>query len=325
MTASAPRPDPRPDPRGLTPTLHHVDCPERDDQGQVVGSHRMAYWLWCADEAQAQADHVIVCVHGLTRQGRDFDALARHILGESTKPLRIVCPDVAGRGQSDWLANPAGYQVPTYAADMLALLHQLHTQAPLSTLDWVGTSMGGLIGMALAGSPNLPLPTPIRRLVLNDVGPKLQWPALDRIRHYVGQTGRFAHLDEALAHLRQLFSAFGPHSDSEWKALNEAMVKRQPDGSLCLHYDPRLGQAFGALTPELAEAAEPLAWTLYEAITARTLLLRGQDSDLLSAETASRMARSGPGATLVNFAGVGHAPTLVAPEQRQVVSDFLLG
>ena len=163
------------------PTLNYVPCAD------TSGGHRMAYWQWGA----ASAGHVIVCAHGLSRQGRDFDVLASALLAQAQNPLRIVCPDVVGRGRSDWLKEPMGYQVPTYAADMLAMLAQLHQHAPISTLDWVGTSMGGLIGMALCGTPKLPLPVPVRKLVLNDVWPSIEWQAIRRIGTYLGSTGRF--------------------------------------------------------------------------------------------------------------------------------------
>ena len=167
----------------IEPTLNYVLCPgpaaspETPDRAPAPAQqHRMAYWEWNATGNPAHP-HVIVCVHGLSRQGRDFDTLARVL----SQHARVICPDVVGRGRSDWLADPMGYQIPQYAADMLALLAQLHQQAPITTLDWVGTSMGGLIGMGITGQPGLPLPMPVRRLVLNDVGPVIQWQALQRI------------------------------------------------------------------------------------------------------------------------------------------------
>src|SRR5512132_3684726 len=132
------------------PTLNYVPCP---DPG---GGHRMAYWQWGA----AGAGHVIVCVHGLSRQGRDFDVLAQALVGRSPHPLRVICVDVVGRGRSDWLKDPMGYQLPQYVADMLAMLAQLRHEAPFGALDWVGTSMGGLIGLALAGTPELSVAGP---------------------------------------------------------------------------------------------------------------------------------------------------------------------
>jgi pimeloyl-ACP methyl ester carboxylesterase len=296
------------------PTLNYVSCPE---PGR---SHRMAYWLW----GDADAGHVVVCVHGLSRQGRDFDALARALVERSPQPLRVVCPDVVGRGRSDWLADPMGYGIPTYAADMLQLLGQLQAAAPVRTLDWVGTSMGGLIGIAIAGTPNLPLPTPVRRLVLNDVGPVIQWSALQRIGTYLGNTGRFASVQHAAEAMWQISQGFGPHTPEQWLALSQAMVKTLPDGGFTLHYDPAIAVPFRTLDEKAALAGQAALWALYDAIRARTLLLRGAQSDLLTQETAQEMTRRGPRAQLVAFEGVGHAPTLVAPAQVETVASFLL-
>lgn len=291
------------------PTLNYVSCPD------AGGGHRMAYWQW----GQAGAGHVVLCVHGLSRQGRDFDVLAQALCARQPD-LRVVCPDVVGRGQSDWLQDPMGYQLPSYAADMLALLAQLQP----TTLDWVGTSMGGLIGMALCGQPALPFK--VRKLVLNDVGPVIQWQALQRIGSYLGQPVRFASLELAADALWAISASFGPHTREQWLALTRHMVKPAIDGQggFVLHYDPAIALPFRAVTPESAAQGEATLWQLYDAITAQTLLLRGADSDLLSAETGAAMTQRGPRARLVEFAGVGHAPTLIAPDQVQVVSDFLL-
>ena len=294
------------------PSLNYVLCPD------ASGGHRMAYWQW----GNPEAGHVVVCVHGLTRQGRDFDVLAQALCQRGGDTLRVVCPDVAGRGQSDWLKDPQGYQIPNYAADMLALLAHLQP----TTLDWLGTSMGGLIGIVLAGQPELPLPVPVRRLVLNDVGPVLEWRALQRIGAYLGQTGRFDSVQEAADALWAVASSFGPHTPAQWLALSQPMLKPLGDGSgaFTLHYDPALAQLFGAVTPESAAQGEALLWQLYDHITARTLLIRGQESDLLSAQTALAMMARGPKARLLEFAGVGHAPTFIADDQVQAVVSFLL-
>ena len=294
------------------PALLSVHCPD------THGGHRMAYWQW----GDAAAGHVVVCVHGLSRQGRDFDALARSLCARSALPIRIVCPDVVGRGRSDWLQDPMGYQIPTYAADMLALLAQL---AP-TRLDWVGTSMGGLIGMVLCGQPELPLPVAVRRLVLNDVGPGIRWEALARIGTYLGQTGRFADLQQAADAMRTISTGFGPHTPEQWLDLCRGMVKPLDDGSgaLTLHYDPAIAVPFRTVTAESAAQGEAALWQLYDAIRARTLLLRGAESDLLARDTAQAMTTRGPRARLVEFAGVGHAPPLVAPDQIDCVAGFLL-
>jgi pimeloyl-ACP methyl ester carboxylesterase len=279
----------------------------------------MAYWEWNATGNPAHP-HVIVCVHGLSRQGRDFDVLAR----ELSQHARVVCPDVVGRGQSDWLADPMGYQIPQYGADMVALLAQLHQQAPIATLDWVGTSMGGLIGMGIAGQPELPLPAPVRRLVLNDVGPVIQWQALQRIGQYLGFLAKFESLQQAADAMWAISTSFGPHTPAQWLELSRAMVRNLPEGGVTLHYDPAIAVPFRSVTQEAAAAGEAFLWQLYDQITARTLLLRGAQSDLLSHGTAQAMGQRGPRAQLVEFAGVGHAPTLVAADQVAVVRDFLL-
>jgi len=296
------------------PTLNYVPCPD------ASGGHRMAYWQW----GDASAAHVIVCVHGLSRQGRDFDTLSQGLLARSRLPLRIVCPDVVGRGRSDWLKDPMGYGVPTYAADMLALLAHLNAQAAIKTLDWLGTSMGGLIGMAVCGTPNLPLPAPVRRLVLNDVGPVVEWQAIQRIGTYLGKTGRFESVDEAAAAMWAISTSFGPHTPEQWLALSRPMVKPLPEGGLTLHYDPAIAVPVRAMTQEAAAQGEAALWQLYDNIRARTLITRGADSDLLSRETAQAMTQRGPIARIVEFPGVGHAPTFVTDNQIEAVASFLL-
>ena len=295
------------------PTLNYVSCPD------ASGGHLMAWWQW----GKPTAPHVVLCVHGLSRQGRDFDVLAQALCARAPETVRVVCPDVVGRGKSDWLKDPMGYQVPNYAADMLVLVNQLQPAA----LDWVGTSMGGLIGMVLCGQPDLPLPVPVRRLVLNDVGPVIEWSAIQRIGAYLGAPVRFATLEQAADTLWAISTTFGPHTRDQWLALTRHMIKPALDaaGGFTLHYDPAIALPFGQTTPESAAQGEALLWQLYDNIKAATLLTRGAQSDLLTVETARAMTQRGPKARLVEFAGVGHAPTFVAPDQVQVVSDFLLG
>lgn len=296
------------------PTLNYVSCPGSGD------GHRMAYWQW----GDAQAPHAVVCAHGLSRQGRDFDVLAQALVDRSQQALRVVCPDVVGRGRSDWLKDPMGYQLPTYVGDMLALLQQLHGQAPIRALGWFGTSMGGLIGMGVAGTPGLPLPAPVGRLVLNDVGPVIQWQALQRIGAYLGQAGRFETLQQAADAMWQISASFGPHTPQQWLALSQAMVRPLADGGFTLHYDPAIAVPFRALTEESAAQGQAALWQLYDHIQARTLVTRGALSDLLAHETAQAMTQRGPRAELVEFEGVGHAPTFVTPQQVEVAASFLL-
>ena len=284
-------------------------------------ARRMAFWEW-VPQAGADAHRVVVCVHGLSRQGRDFDVLAAAL----TSQARVIAVDVAGRGHSDWLADPMAYQVGTYVSDVAQLIAQLRSQDPALQIDWVGTSMGGLIGMALAAQPA----TGLRRLVLNDVGPVIQWEALQRIGTYLGLNPSFASEQEAADYLRSISAGFGPHSPEQWMALSRPML-RQHEGRWWLHYDPALAAPVRALTGSADEAfarkvvsdGEAALWALYDAISAPTLLLRGADSDLLTRETAHAMAGRGPQAHCVEFPGVGHAPTLVAPDQVAAVVGFL--
>ena len=300
------------------PTLQHIVCTSGDH------AFRMAWWQW----GDPNASHVVLCVHGLTRQGRDFDVLARALLADAEKrglpSMRIICPDVPGRGRSEWLREPALYQVPTYVGAMLQLLAHLHQQAPIGRLDWVGTSMGGLIGMTLAGMPDLPLPAPLHRLVLNDVGPVIEWQALERIGQYLGKAGTFDSVEAAAARMREISAGFGPHSDEQWLALSRPMLRPVPGSGWRMHYDPAIAVPYGALTQQSAADGEAALWQLYDRVQAETLVIRGADSDLLSPATAQAMAARGPRPRVVEFAGVGHAPTLVAADQVATVLDFLL-
>jgi len=235
----------------------------------------------------------------------------------------VVCPDVVGPGQSDWLTDPMGYQVPNYAMDMVTLLHHLQPQ----TLDWVGTSMGGLIGTVVAAqvgqSAVMPLPVPVRKLVLNDVGPVIQFEALQRIGTYLGMPARFVSVEQGAQALWMISQSFGPHTPEQWLELSKPMLKQDKDAWV-LHYDPAIAVPFRTVTPETAAAGEAMLWQLYDQIQAQTLLLRGAQSDLLSLATAQAMTQRGPRAKLVEFEGVGHAPTLIASDQVQAALDFLL-
>jgi pimeloyl-ACP methyl ester carboxylesterase len=283
------------------PRLNHVQCLA------AQGLHRMAYWEW-GDPANRK---VLVCVHGLSRQGRDFDTLATALSAD----YRVVAPDVVGRGESDWLADPTGYVLPTYVADMVTLLARLDAQ----TVHWVGTSMGGLIGLGLASLKG----SPIDRLVLNDVGPTLQPEALARIGNYLGLPMRWSSLEEAADYMLSISEGFGAHTREQWLALTRPMLK--PDGGgFKPHYDPAIAVPFRAITPEMAKAGEAALWHAYDAIRCPTLLLRGADSDLLTRDTAQAMTQRGPKARMHEFTGVGHAPMLTVPGQIDVVREFLL-
>ena len=281
---------------------------------------RLAWWDW-SGEAGDDAG-VVLCVHGLSRQGLDFDTMAQTLRQRS----RVIAVDVAGRGHSDWLADPMAYQIPTYAADLAALVAHLRAGKPDLQIDWVGTSMGGLIGMALAAQPQMGL----RRLVLNDVGPVIQWEALQRIGTYLGQNPPFDSEQSAVAYLASISTGFGPHTPEQWRALSLPLL-RERAGRWWLHYDPAIAMPFKAMTAtadeasaqQIVPAGEGALWGLFDAIRVPTLLLRGAQSDLLNARTATLMTQRGPRAQLVTFDGVGHAPTLVADDQVAAVRDFL--
>jgi pimeloyl-ACP methyl ester carboxylesterase len=264
----------------------------------------MAYLEW-GDPANQR---VLVCVHGMTRCARDFDALAAALRDE----YRVVCPDVAGRGDSDWLADPLLYQLPQYVADMVTLVARLDVE----TVHWVGTSMGALIGMALAGLPN----TPVSKLVLNDAGPVVTRASLERIATYVGLAPAFPDMATAEQYVRAINATFGPHTDAEWRFLTEVVVRRNADGTLRMHYDPKLGEPFKANLPE----KDLEFWPQWDAIRCPALVLRGALSDLLTLETCEQMKQRGPKAKVVEIAGVGHAPTLMHADQIDIVKAFLL-
>lgn len=302
----------------IEPTLNYVLCPGASVQDP--GGHRMAYWEWNTT-GNPEHPHVVVCVHGLTRQARDFDVLAQSL----SQHVRVVCPDVVGRGRSDWLADPMGYGLPQYTLDMLALLQQVHRQAPLHMLDWVGTSMGGLIGMCVAGNAQLHLPAPVRKLLLNDVGPKLEWSAIQRIAAYVGKQMHFATEQQAAGALRTLAPGFGPHSEATWMALSAPMLRPVASGGFELHYDPLITEPMQGLTQAQFDQGAEVMWRLYDAIQAQTLLLRGAQSDVLASSTAGAMQKRGPLAQWIDLEGVGHAPTLVSDDQVAIVRKFLLG
>lgn len=271
------------------------------------GTHRMAYVEW-GDPANPR---VLLCVHGLTRCGRDFDDLAQGM----ADVYRVVCPDVAGRGRSEWLPDPNLYSLPQYGADMLALIARLAPQQ----LDWLGTSMGGLIGMGIAAQAM----TPIRRLVLNDVGPILSAVSLQRIGQYLGNAPRFRDLAEAQAFVTAVSPGFGVLSDGQWRHLTEHVVRRTAAGDYEFCYDPAIAVSY--VQALVASGGQDIdLWPLYEAISCPTLLLRGENSDLLTRATAVAMTQRGPHAQLVEIPGVGHAPTLMTADQIELVRRFLI-
>ena len=274
-----------------------------------AGFHRMAYVEW----GDAHNPRVLVCVHGLTRCGRDFDYLAQALAAD----YRVVCPDVVGRGQSDWLREPLHYAIPQYAADMVALLARLDVE----TVDWLGTSMGGMIGMALAAQAE----TPIRRLMLNDVGPVIGAGALARIGEYLATPPDFATIEEAERYIRLIAAPFGNLTDGQWRHLTERVVKTGSNGRIALRYDPGIAEPFKAAVAAHGEAGKDVdLWPLYDMIRCPTLVVRGETSDLLSRQTVAAMGERGPRARGVEIPGVGHAPMFMDDDQVAVVRNFLL-
>jgi pimeloyl-ACP methyl ester carboxylesterase len=285
----------------LEPRLRHVTCTS------PKGLHRLAYWEWSPEGGAALAPTVL-CVHGLTRNGRDFDALAARL----SRRWRVVCPDMIGRGRSDRAADPQLYALPQYIADCVTLIARLDVER----VAWVGTSMGGLIGLLLAAMPG----TPIGRLVLNDIGPVIDEAGRARIATYVGHDPVFATEAEAVAALRELMRDFGPHTDDQFRLLSRNYLVRR-NGGWGFGYDPAIALPYRAQQGEQA----PDLWPMYDAIRCPTLVTRGAQSDILSAATAAQMTQRGPKAACVVFEGVGHAPTLIASEQIDAVERFLSG
>jgi pimeloyl-ACP methyl ester carboxylesterase len=289
------------------PRLTSVQC------SSPAGLHRMAYKEW-GDPANSR---VLVCVHGVTRVAGDFDALALAL----SDRYRVVCPDVVGRGRSGRLRNPAYYTVPQYVADMVTLVARVTADNPNEDVHWFGTSMGGLIGMILASFED----SPIKKLVLNDIGPALDPVAMARIGDYIGQDLRFPSFDAGAAFVRDVSAAFGPHSDEQWHKLASDVLVQDAAGAWTRHYDPGLAKPFADVTPERARQDEAQLWAAYDAIRCPTLLVRGELSDLLSRATAEDMTRRGPRPELVELAGVGHAPTFVQLDQIALARRFLTG
>lgn len=285
----------------LTARLHHVQWLS------THGLHRLGYREW----GDPSNPNVLLCVHGLTRSSADFSALAQSL----SDHYRVVAADMPGRGESDWLPDPSLYAVPHYVNACVALVARLKAES----LDWLGTSMGGLIGMAYASLPN----APIRKLVLNDVGPTLSLPALQRIGDYVGKSPSFASLQEARNYIKAISLPFGPHSEEQWIGLcDSVLVKR--NNQWTTHYDPAIAASFANINQDMVNQMQAGLWQAYDRIECETLLVRGAQSDLLSHETAIEMSQRGPRARVMELPGVGHAPTFIQDEQIQIVRDFLL-
>jgi pimeloyl-ACP methyl ester carboxylesterase len=266
------------------------------------GFHRVVYREW-GDPENAR---VVVCVHGLTRNGRDFDALAAAI----SDRYRVLCPDMPGRGDSEWLRDPNDSGFPNYLTTLTALL--AHARA--DRVAWVGTSMGGLLGMVIAAQPE----TPVARLVVNDVGPTIEAAALARIGSYVGLDPVFDSFAQLEAHIRQVSAPFGALSEDQWHALARSTARQDSNGRWRLKFDPGIAVPFRATASQSSDL-----WPLWDAISCPTLVLRGAESDLLSAATASAMHSRGPKPDVIEIPGVGHAPMLLSQDQMAPVVAFL--
>ena len=268
------------------------------------GFHRIAYTEW----GQVSAQPPIICVHGLVRNGRDFDYLSRALEQEGRQ---VFCPDIVGRGKSDCLTNPADYNYVQYLTDMTALI----ARTGADSVDWVGTSMGGLIGMLLAAETN----TPIRRLVINDVGPFIPLAALKRIAAYVEHSPLFDDLEGVEKHLREIYRPFGDLSDENWRHLARYSARTMPGNKLGLAFDPAIAKAFLEVKQDVD------LWWAYDRVRCPVLLLHGLDSDVLPAVVAEQMTKRGSRAELVDFQKIGHAPALMDPAQIAIVVEFLRG
>ncbi len=296
------------------------------------GFHRVAYTEW----GSAANPHIVMCVHGLTRNGRDFDVLAQAL----QRHCRVVCMDVVGRGRSEWLEHKGDYTFRQYQIDAAALIARVTNRraqsapaqwlqalksTPDTAVDWVGTSMGGLIGILLAAQPH----SPIRRLVLNDVGPFVPWGALMRLKSNLSAPKRFGSLSEVESMLRVACAQWGPVTDQQWRHLAEHSAYAMNDGSYALACDPAVGLATAwGWSPDAKVGNRNLLgmelWSVWEAVRCPTLVLRGCDSEVLTKQTLARMQERGPHTKVVELPGIGHAPSLMTPDQIGLVRDFLI-
>ena len=255
----------------------------------------------------------VIAWHGLARTGRDMDDIAEQLSAH----YRVICPDVVGRGRSSWLKNPAYYVVPQYVSDMVTLVARLD----VPQVDWFGTSMGALIGMGLASLPD----SPVRKMLMNDVGPTLNFEALSRIGDYIGQDLRFETVEQGRDYIRTISAPFGPHSDEEWDKLARDVLRQAEDGRWRRHYDLALARPFKGMTVDNAKQGEAALWAAYDALRCPVLLVRGSESDLLTRESAQLMTQRGPKAKLVELPGIGHAPTFMHDDQIALAREFFLG
>ncbi|MEW5862033.1 MAG: alpha/beta hydrolase [Pseudomonadota bacterium] len=270
----------------------------------VCEGRELHYLEWGARHAEA-----VIAWHGLARTGRDMDEIAAHL----ARRYRVICPDTIGRGLSQWSPEPEKeYCLAFYGRLAVSLMQQLG----IESAHWIGTSMGGAIGIHLAAGP---LRGRIRRLVLNDIGPKLGAAAVARIRAYAGNPPQFDRVSELEQYFRTVYRPFGWLSDAQWRRLTETSARRTPEGKVTPHYDPKMVLQFTHHPHDYDQ------WEAWDAIDVPTLCLRGEASDLLLPEVAEEMRKRGPKAVVVTIAGCGHAPALNVPEQLALVERFLAG
>lgn len=285
------------------PKIQYFDAPNPHGAG---GTHRIAFYEWGSPYAPP-----VLCVHGLTRNGRDFDHLAKRL----AEHYRVIAVDVAGRGHSDKLEKIEWYENGVYMQDILALTERMNLQK----FDWIGTSMGGIIGMMVASL----MPGKITRLVLNDIGAMLPAIGLARIGEYVGRRERFDSLYEADSYLRKIMTPFGIKDPAHWDHVLMHSLVHHADGTVTFAYDANIGEAFRQAAAKLEQIEDISLWMLWEAIECPTLVLRGEKSDILPHDVATKMCAENAQATLVEFAGVGHAPTLMEDAQIDKIEEWL--
>lgn len=276
----------------------------RDCRARSIGRHgyhQIAYRDW----GDRDAGETVFCVHGLTRNSRDFDPLARVL----ARDRRVICPDLVGRGGSDWLADPADYHLLQYNLDFTVLEARIGAER----FDWIGSSLGALMGMSLAGLPN----APIRRLVVNDIAPEVPFAALRRVTSYMGEKDLFPDLAAVEAHLRETLAPFGPMTDADWRRMAETSSVATEEGYR-MAYDPGILQNFRRYWL----IVHFNLWRYWEKIACPVLILRGTESDFLTQPLLDRMLRLLPHAEVIEFEGVGHTPTLNAPEQINPVLEW---
>lgn len=270
------------------------------------GFHRINYLEW-GDPEEFPHQETLICVHGLTRNARDFDYFAQ----QTCENYRVVCPDVVGRGDSDHITSPDAYNYLQYNADMNALIARLN----VTEVNWVGTSMGGIIGMVLASVSQ----SPIRRLVINDIGPEVSRDAQLMIADYIGTSREFDRLDDVVDFLRSIYVEFAPMTEDDWFHMAKYSSRRTQNGKFCLKVDSRVGEAYR----DSISYFNVEMWDTWEKIVCPVLVLRGKNSSFLTEETAEKMLGCGPETTLVEFDDTGHTPTLRNDEQVGVIKDWL--